>query len=242
VRAAVVGSGGIGRALTEQLLQRPELQQLHSFSRRPLPLNDPRLSFTALDISQQSTIAAAAAAVQQPLDLLIIATGTLHGELNGTRYKPEKALSQLNSDAMAALFNVNTIGPALVLRYFAGKMRRDAPALMAALSARVGSIGDNRLGGWYSYRASKAALNMVVKCASIELARRQPQLQVIGLHPGTVDTALSEPFQAGVASDKLFTPAVSAAALLRVADGVLADRQQRHNGCCLAWDGAVIPS
>ncbi len=243
MKAALVGSGGaIGGALIEALLARPQLTELYSFGRRPSAHSDPRLRWQSLDIGYEATISAAAATVQAKLDLLIIATGTLHGDYRGASYKPEKALSQLSGDSMAALFTLNTIGPALVLRYFAGHMRRDAPALMAALSARVGSIGDNRLGGWYSYRASKAALNMVIKTASIELGRRAAQLQVVGLHPGTVDSALSEPFQAGVATDKLFTPQRSASALLAVVDQLLADPVAANSGRCFGWDGAVIPA
>ena len=241
MRAAIIGAGGIGAALAEALLQRADLQKLYCFSRTAKPWLDTRVEVAALDIGDEASIASAAAQVDQPLDLVIIATGTLHGNQSDVAYKPEKALSQLNSEAMSALFSVNTVGPALVLRYFANKMRRDSSAVMAALSARVGSIGDNRLGGWYSYRASKAALNMVIKCASIELARRTPQLQVIGLHPGTVNTSLSQPFQAGVAPEKLFTPTRSANALLDVIDNVMSDKEQKYNGRCLAWDGSVIP-
>ncbi|MFW2422029.1 MAG: SDR family NAD(P)-dependent oxidoreductase [Porticoccaceae bacterium] len=241
MRAAIIGAGGIGAALAEALLQRTELQKLYCFSRTAKPWPDTRVEVAALDIGDEASIANAAAQVDQPLDLVIIATGTLHGNQGDVTYKPEKALSQLNSEAMSALFSVNTVGPALVLRYFANKMRRDSSTVMAALSARVGSIGDNRLGGWYSYRASKAALNMVIKCASIELARRAPQLQVIGLHPGTVDTSLSQPFQGGVAPEKLFTPTRSANALLDVIDSVIGDKEQKYNGRCLAWDGSVIP-
>jgi len=242
MKAAVIGSGGaIGAALIEGLLAQPGVSALYSFGREPALADDPRLHWQFLDIAEQPSIAAAAATVQEPLDLLIIATGALHGEHRGLSFKPEKALSQLDGDSMAMLFALNTIGPALALRYFAGKMRRDAPALMAALSARVGSIGDNRLGGWYSYRASKAALNMVIKTASIELARRAPQLQVVGLHPGTVDSALSGPFQAGLPAQKLFTPQRSAAALLAVAEQLMTAADPANSGRCFGWDGAVIP-
>lgn len=241
MRAAIVGGGGIAVALAEALLARSDLLSLHCYSRQPPELADARLAHSYLDIGDEGAIAKAASQPAEPFDLLIIATGTLHGSHNGRDYRPEKALSQLHAESMSALFAINTIGPALVLRYFSNKMRRDGAAVMAALSARVGSIGDNRLGGWYSYRASKAALNMVIKCASIELARRAGQLQVIGLHPGTVDTALSQPFQAGMTPEKLFRPARSAAALLAVIDSVMSDTEQTHNGRCLAWDGTVIP-
>jgi NAD(P)-dependent dehydrogenase (short-subunit alcohol dehydrogenase family) len=133
---------------------------------------------------------------------------------------------------------VNTIGPALIAKYFLPLMARDEKAVMAHLSARVGSISDNRMGGWTSYRAAKAAQNMIVKNAAIETARRDPQKIIIGLHPGTVDTQLSAPFQGNVAAEKLFSPAQSADYLLRVIDGVTA----QDSGKLLAWDGQQVPA
>jgi NAD(P)-dependent dehydrogenase (short-subunit alcohol dehydrogenase family) len=138
---------------------------------------------------------------------------------------------------MARVFAVNTIGPALVAKHFLPLLPRRGRSAFAAISARVGSIGDNRLGGWHSYRASKAALNMLLRNFAIELARRAPDAVCIGLHPGTVDTALSAPFRSRVAPDRLFTPARSAGHLLRVIEqATVAD-----NGHVLAWDGARIP-
>ena len=139
---------------------------------------------------------------------------------------------------MAQVLAVNTIGPALIAKYFLPLMARDDKAVMAHLSARVGSISDNRMGGWTSYRAAKAAQNMVVKNAAIETARRDKQKIIIGLHPGTVDSRLSAPFQGNVAQDKLFSPAQSAGYLLNVIDAVT----PAQSGKVLAWDGAEIPA
>lgn len=139
---------------------------------------------------------------------------------------------------MARLFEVNAIGPALVMRYFLPLLARDDKAVMAHLSARIGSISDNRIGGWTGYRAAKAAQNMIVKNAAIETARRDRKKIIVGLHPGTVDTPLSAPFQNNVPAEKLFTPAQSTAYLLAVIDDLTPD----NSGHVFAWDGAQIPA
>ena len=189
-----------------------------------------------VDITDEDALSDLAAAQKNlgPLHLIVNATGLLHeGAL-----QPEKALRQINADNMARVLAVNTIGPALICKYFLPLMARDDKAVMAHLSARVGSISDNRMGGWTSYRAAKAAQNMVVKNAAIETARRDKNKIILGLHPGTVDSRLSEPFQGNVAEGKLFTPAQSAAYLLRVIDGATA----ADSGKVFAWDGTEIPA
>ena len=150
----------------------------------------------ACDVSDEASIAGVAAAVADmaPFDLIINATGLLHDETIGVQ--PEKALRHISADAMARVMSVNAIGPALIMKYFVPLMACDKKAVMAHLSARVGSISDNRLGGWYSYRAAKAAQNMLVRTAAIEFARRGPLGVIVGLHPGTVDSNLSAPFKA----------------------------------------------
>ena len=145
-------------------------------------------------------------------------------------------MSDLDAAHLAHLFAINAIGPALVLRHFAPLLAGDAPSAIACISARVGSISDNRLGGWYGYRASKAALNQIVRTAAIELARIRPQAVCVALHPGTVDTDLSKPFQRGVPPEKLFTPAHSAGRLLAVLDALT----PAQSGRIFAWDGAEI--
>jgi NAD(P)-dependent dehydrogenase (short-subunit alcohol dehydrogenase family) len=163
---------------------------------------------------------------------VIVATGLLHdGEL-----VPEKSLRDLSAEKFLRLFEVNTILPALVGKYFLPKLNRENKSIFAALSARVGSISDNQLGGWYAYRASKAALNMIIKNAAIEIGRQNKQAVIVGLHPGTVDSRLSKPFQSNVADGQLFTPAFSAQKLLEVLETLT----QEKSGKCFAWDGQEI--
>ncbi len=164
---------------------------------------------------------------------MFVATGMLHNE----KTSPEKALSSLTADAMAQLFAVNAIGPAIVAKHFLPLLAKGRKSAFAALSARVGSIGDNRLGGWHSYRASKAALNMLIRTMSVELRRRNPDALIVGLHPGTVATPLSAPFQKGVVEGKLFTPDRSARAMITVLDSLSPDDSGGH----FAWDGVRIP-
>ena len=219
LRAIVIGSGGgIGAAFVDLLAPRG---------------NVTALARADLDLTNPTSIATAAARIDGPLDLVIVATGMLHDASAG----PEKSLRDLDAARLMRAFAVNAIGPALVAQAFLPKLRTDRKTAFVALSARVGSIGDNRLGGWYGYRASKAALNQLLRTAAIEHARRAPLSVVAALHPGTVDTRLSAPFQRGVAADKLFTPAYAAAALLAVIDGLT----PTESGGFFAWDGAAIP-
>ena len=139
---------------------------------------------------------------------------------------------------LTQVFTINTFGPAIIARYFLPKMRRDRKSVFACLSARVGSISDNRLGGWYAYRASKSALNMIIKNCAIEMSRRNKQTCVVGLHPGTVDTDLSKPFQSGVAKNKLFSPTHSSECLLKVIN----DLSTVDSGKVFAWDGSEVPA
>ena len=156
--------------------------------------------------------------------------------LHAGSIQPEKSLTQIDPQAMLEVMQVNAVGPALVVKHFLPRMRRDARTVLAALSARVGSIADNRLGGWASYRASKAALNMLLKTAAIEQARRFPECIIVGLHPGTVDTGLSKPFQRRVPEGQLFTPEKSVTHLCRVIDGL----SPTDSGRCFAWDGNAV--
>lgn len=192
-------------------------------------------SVTGLDLEDESSIAAAAGRIAQgPAPaLILVATGVLHhGET------PERSFRAMTAEHLLRDYRVNTVGPALVAKHFLPLLPRDRRAVFAALSARVGSIGDNRLGGWHSYRASKAALNMIVRNLAIEMARSHPQAIVAGLHPGTVNTGLSEPFQRGVSPETLFTSAVSAGHLVGVLDGL----SPADSGGVFAWDGARIPA
>jgi NAD(P)-dependent dehydrogenase (short-subunit alcohol dehydrogenase family) len=225
-RAAVVGaSGGIGGALV-RALEAAGFDHVHALAR-----SGPE----RVDIEDEASIAAAAERLGEgaPLRLVIVATGLLHA--NGLA--PEKALRELDPAALARSFRVNAIGPALVAKHLVPLMPRDGRAVFAALSARVGSIADNRLGGWYGYRASKAALNQFVRTLAVEAARQRPELVCLALHPGTVDSGLSKPFQRGVPAEKLFRPEDAAAKLLAVIDAAT----PADSGMLLAHDGARIP-
>ncbi|TWR87362.1 SDR family oxidoreductase [Pseudomonas saxonica] len=199
-RALVIGaSGALGTAFCQQLKQDPRCAGVRELGRHTLP---------ELDLERPETIASAATelATEAPYQLIVHAAGLLHRD----RIKPEKSFSAIEQEALQAVFQVNTLGPALVLRHFLPLL--DSKGAMAMLSAKVGSIGDNRLGGWYAYRASKAALNMLIKTAAIELARTCPQSRLLSLHPGTVVSGLSQPFRgasnarpADVAADQLLT-------------------------------------
>ena len=232
---AVVGaSGGIGSEFVRQLSADPRVGQVHAMSRSAREFDSDKVLSHVLDLDDEESIRAAAIAATStaPFDVVIVASGVLHdGDL-----QPEKSMSQIEPYAMLDVMRINAIGPALVAKHFLPLMRRGAKTIFAALSARVGSITDNRLGGWASYRASKAALNMLLKTASIEHARRFPQSVVVGLHPGTVDTHLSRPFQRRVPEKQLFTPAFSVSKLLQVID----QRTSEESGRCFAWDGQVI--
>ena len=233
MRAAVIGAGGgIGAALVALLGGDERFEAIHALSRNPGAIHGGSVIPGRIDIGDDASIAAAAQAIPEPLDLVIVATGMLH---EGAR-RPERALRELGAAWLARSYAINTIGPTLVLRSFTPLLRRDGRSTIAALSARVGSISDNRSGGWYGYRASKAALNMVVRCAAIELGRTRPNAVCVALHPGTVDTPLSEPFQRGVSAERLFTPAYAAQRLLSVLDGLT----PRESGRCFAWDGSEI--
>ncbi|WP_010545562.1 SDR family NAD(P)-dependent oxidoreductase [Sphingomonas elodea] len=235
LRAVIFGaSGGIGAAVAARLAEDSGVERLYLGSRAPLPQTDARLVPFAFDLTDEASIAAAAAGVDRPVDLVFVGTGMLH-RAGGPA--PEKAYRALDGAAMAELFAINTIGPALIAKHFLPLLPRDRRAVFAALSARVGSIADNRLGGWHSYRASKAALNMLLVTLAIELRRTHPLAIVAGLHPGTVDTGLSAPFQRGVAPEKLFSPEVSAGYLL----DVISNLSPAESGGIFAWDGAPVP-
>ena len=215
-RAVIIGaSGGIGGALADAL-EEEDAQVV-------------RLSRPSLDLLDEGSIAAAAAKVGTP-DLVIVATGLLHEEGRS----PEKAIRELDPVWLARQYAVNAIGPVLVAKHFLPVMPKAGRSVFTVLSARVGSIADNRLGGWYGYRASKAALNQFVRTLAIEDKRRNDRGIVVGLHPGTVDTRLSQPFRQ--AGRDLFQPDRAAVQLLDVIDGL----KPTDSGRLFAWDGAEI--
>ena len=233
---AVFGANGaIGAGFVRQFRKRRPDCVIQAVARVPLEADGPLTRPHRVDPADEAALERLAEriAADGPLDMAVIAIGMLHGE----GHRPEKALRDVSAEALHALFQVNTVLPALILKHIAPLLHRKQRAVIAALSARVGSIGDNRLGGWYAYRASKAALNMIVCNAAIEIGRRNPQAVIAALHPGTVASDLSAPFQSGVAEGKLFAPDFSAAALIDVLDGLTA----QDSGRCFAWDGTPVP-
>lgn len=232
--AAIFGAtGGIGAALVRALGERG-VERIYAGSRSGIALDGPGVTPFRFDLTDEASIAAAAEEMRDnPPELVIVTTGVLTLS-DGTG--PEKSLKQIDGAAMSEVFALNTIGPALIAKHMLPLFPRDRRAVFAALSARVGSISDNGLGGWHSYRASKAALNMLLKNFAIELGRTHDQATIIGLHPGTVDTALSEPFQSGLPEGQLTEPEEAAANLLGVIDGLT----QRQSGKVFDWKGEEI--
>lgn len=234
--AVVIGSkGGIGAALVTALARDPDVASVLALSRSGSAGADGKRLSGSIDLLDEASIAAAAAQARTmpALRLVIVATGFLHGD--GDR--PERSLRELGPAALTRNFAINAIGPALVMKHFLPLLPRQGRSVFAAFSARVGSISDNRLGGWYSYRASKAALNQLLRTASIELTRSHPEAVVLGLHPGTVATALSEPFLASYTANPVFTPEDAAARLL----AVIGQAQPNWTGTVRDWQGLPVP-
>jgi len=228
--ALVVGTGGIGSAITARLKQTFPGLRVMTAGRQGPPVQD-----LTLDIERDADLAALSETLRGEtgeLRLVVNATGRLHGP----GLVPEKRLNQLERHALLEQFSINAIAPVLLARSVESLLHRDRPFHFASLSARVGSIGDNSSGGWYSYRAAKAAQNQLLKTLSIEWRRRWPLATVTLLHPGTTDTELSKPFQTFVPPDKLFTPQRAAEQLL----GVLLAQTPADSGAFLAWDGQQI--
>lgn len=232
-------SRGIGLALCTALLARDDVGQLWAVSRSDglaalAEEYGERVALMDCDARDEPALAALASEVERTcnhLHLVISTLGILHQE--GAR--AEKSLAQLDLAGLQASFATNAFAPILLLKHLLPLLRK-GPATFAALSARVGSIGDNRLGGWYSYRASKAALNQLLHTASIELKRLNPAATVLALHPGTTDTALSRPFQGNVPAKKLFEPAFAAQRILEQIERL----DPSHSGGFWAWDGQPI--
>jgi NAD(P)-dependent dehydrogenase (short-subunit alcohol dehydrogenase family) len=221
--ALVIGaSGTIGAAFVELLGNSPRCASVQGLHRHSTP---------AIDFADETSIAEAARVLDngRRYHLIVNAAGVLHNDA----FMPEKRLADLNTAQMLATFQANTFGPALVMRHFV-RLLASERAIMAMLSAKVGSIGDNRLGGWYSYRASKAALNMLVKTAAIEVARTQKNSVLVALHPGTVSSRLSQPFK----GESIGRPAHDAVAdMLNVIDALT----PADSGTFRSYNGAELP-
>ena len=224
--ALVVGQGGIGTALVEALRQRQPQLELLWLGRR----STPRLDLTCdTDLDQLGEVLRG----KRPLRLVLNTAGWLHDGQRG----PEKRLSRVERAGLEQAFSINAYGAILLARAVESALGHGQSAWFASLSARVGSIGDNRLGGWYGYRAAKAAQNQLLRTLAVEWQRRLPSVCVTLLHPGTTATALSEPFRRGVPPEKLFSAERAAGHLL----DVLATQGSDDSGRFLAWDGSTIP-
>ena len=239
-------SRGIGLEFVRQLLAQPVVGRVFAGCRVPdqadelvaLAANEPRLQIVPLDVTVEASIAQASAVVAIATDrlhLVVNCAGILHGD--AAALVPEKRLADVRPEALAASFAVNACGPLLVAKHFERLLAHRDRAVFASISARVGSIGDNRLGGWYAYRGAKAAQNMFTKTLAIEWARSRRNVTCVALHPGTTDTGLSRPFQANVAPDKLFSPERTVHQLLEVIDRLT----PADTGRFYAWDGSEIP-
>jgi NAD(P)-dependent dehydrogenase (short-subunit alcohol dehydrogenase family) len=236
------GGRGIGLALARQALA-AGADRLIITARQPMNApahaelaSDARVSFLSLDVTDDAGIRATAAEISEMvprLDRVICTSGMLQqGDI-----RPEKRIADIDAEALVHLYRVNALGPILLARELWPLLKGEHALAYAAISARVGSISDNRLGGWYAYRASKAALNQLMRTLSIELARANPNACVATLHPGTVDTDLSKPFQGAVPADRLFTADDSAGRMWRVLDRLT----PADTGTLFAYDGSVIP-
>lgn len=239
--ALVLGaSGGLGSAMVSEFLNDPEIDKVFAVSSKKNPVgsnesqNQSKLVWLQAEYSETQM----ADAVSQ----LMAHAGTFsrvcvcHGLLHSDKLWPEKRLEDITSEALQEIFHSNTVVPALWLKLLFKILKGQTPCIVATMSARVGSLSDNNLGGWYAYRASKAALNMVLKTASIEYGRRAKNVKLIAFHPGTTDTALSKPFQSTVPTGKLFTTEFVAEQLAMIMDSAQVDGELSY----LDWDGQTI--
>ena len=231
---AIIGSSGaIGNAFVERYIKDSSVENIFTFSRNATDHVSEKVSSFEIDVESQDSIEKAAGQVKEHIiDRIIIASGILHTESFG----PEKSIKDLNYETFAKVYSINTIGPALIGRYFIPLMNKNEKSVIAFLSARVGSISDNSLGGWYSYRSSKTALNQIVKNFSIELKRINKNAIALALQPGTVESKFSEPFKKNVSKGKLFTPDYSVELLSQVIEGSSAN----ESGSLLSYDGKII--
>lgn len=235
--AVVTGAGGgIGQAMVNRLLESERPGRVIAVSRRDLEHEDSRVENLKADVTTEQGRRLLGDRVNgDPIHLLFNAIGLLHDERRAI--SPEKRLEDLDAETLSTLFQVNAITPVMLIQTLVNSFKGRHPAIIASLSARVGSIGDNELGGWYGYRASKAAHNMFLRTAAVELARYNRQAMVLSLHPGTTDTELSRPFQGRVPEGKLFTPDFVAERLL----AVMEDRRPDESGGFWDWDGKAVP-
>jgi len=225
-------TGSIGNAILNRVCELYPNANIHAFSQSEPTTKVASVSYSQIDYSNEDSIATIASNFDKNLDLVFVATGILHND----DLSPEKSLKQISTSNFEKLFAANTIFPAMVAKHFIPKLNTKSKSIFTSISARVGSVSDNKLGGWYAYRMSKAALNMFIKTASIETSRTNKNAVIVGLHPGTVDSELSKPFQARVPEGKLFTAQYSAEKLIEVLENLTVT----DTGKCFAWDGKEI--
>ena len=228
LNVAIFGcSGAIGKALCIEYINKPNIDNVIAYSRSGEEFENNVIKSIKVDYCNEQSLAEAASSLQIKLDIIIVAIGALDN--------PEKSIRDLSAEKFLDMFNANTIPTALIAKYFLPCLYRDRITKFASISARVGSIQDNELGGWYSYRASKSALNMILKGLSIEQQRSNHDSIIFGLHPGTVDSKLSRPFQKK--NKEYFSPEFSAKKLVNVID----TKTVIDNGKIFAWDNTIIP-
>ncbi|MBO9998493.1 MAG: SDR family NAD(P)-dependent oxidoreductase [Cyanobacteria bacterium SID2] len=246
LNVAVIGaSQGIGCGFVRHFLADERIDRLYATYRNPnsaIPLLDlerthrDRLSCFPVDVTRESEIAAWVEQIQQDTEQLHLAINCV-GLLHEGDWQPEKSLRQIDPDRLLRYFQVNSIGGVLLAKHLLPLFRHGERSVFASISAKIGSIGDNHLGGWYGYRASKAALNMLMRTVSIEYARKSPQTLVVLLHPGTTDTLLSRPFRRNVPPEKLFSIERTVTQLIQVIEGL----QPNDSGQFFSWDGTRLP-
>ncbi len=245
LRLVIGGNRGIGLALVRAQLERTDVSKVIATHRPTADIDtlsqlavqyDGKLELQPLDVTAETSLQAFGRFLGTQsvgIDLAIHTAGLLHDE----NLMPEKSLSQCSSDKLKRLFEVNSIGPLMVAAALLPTQKRQHRFTFAALSAMVGSIGDNRLGGWYGYRASKAALNQFIRTMAIECRIKYPRAAIVAIHPGTTDTRLSRPFQGNVSAGKLYTPELTASRLLDVLEAI----DENQSGQFFNWNGATIP-
>ena len=233
---AIIGSSGaIGNSMCEVLLNEYPIKKLYKFSRKIQTKDTDKIKNIFIDIEDENSIKESVKHIPGDVkfDLIFVATGLLHNE---NEIFPEKSIKDINTDMFQKVLLVNAIGPALIGKYFIPFLKKDNKSVFAFLSAKVGSISDNKIGGWYSYRASKAALNQIIKNFSIEIRRNNNNAIFVGLQPGTVKSFLSKPFQKNVNKQTLFTSEDSAKNLLKVINSL----DYEDSGKLFSWNGEEI--
>ena len=227
------GSGSIGKAFVNYYSNQVDVTKIYCFSRTDQTHSSEKVINKKIDIEDEESIKNAAIKIgENKIDLVIVATGLLHTEIFG----PEKSIKEIDLKTFKKIFSVNAFGPALIGKHFLPLLSKNSRSVLAFLSARVGSISENKIGGWYSYRSSKAALNQLIKNFSIEAKRINPNAIILGLQPGTVDSNLSKPFKKNVTKDNLFSADYSVKMLVDVIEKSTVE----DSGELLAWDGSNI--